>query len=106
MQRFLAAFVVLALAVFAIPSATIAPVCHRCCDEPRLAAGGGEVSPCCRVSPDAPRPVARQVPGRADTSAVLTTPPVVVVARSGLSFLDRLPVVVTRHHQRTAVLRI
>ena len=70
MPRILAALVMVTLAVSAIPSAAIAPVCHRCCDEARLDPVDGQIPPCCRISPDAPRQVARQVNGRAtDTPA-------------------------------------
>jgi len=107
MSRILAAFVMVALIASAVPAAAIAPVCHRCCEQPRLDAGHGQLPPCCRVSPDAPRPVARQVPGRdTDSPAVLTTPPSVAAVRSGVLLPARGPAIVARQRLRSAVLRI
>jgi hypothetical protein len=107
MPRILAAFVMVALAVSAIPSAAIAPVCHRCCDEVRLDATDGHTPPCCRVSPNAPRPVARQVNGRATaTPAVLTMRPMAVAPGSGVLLAARGIVITSRQRLPAAVLRI
>ena len=107
MTRLLAALVMVALVASAVPAVALGPICHRCCDQPRYDSSEGPVPPCCRLSPDAPRPVARTAEGRdSGTPTVSTALPAPVTLTAAADRHIRPAAVAGHHYLRSVVLRI
>ena len=107
MPRLLAALVMVTLITSAVPTVAIGPFCHSCCDEPRYESGDGVVPPCCRLSPDAPRPVARKAESRdSGTPTVITALPAPVRLTAEADRHVRPAAVAGHHYLRSVILRI